>query len=438
MPRKTATSGVRAKGKSRIEFDFEFAGRRYRPTLKRLPTEANLRRAMLQLEDIKDRIKNGTFLFADEFPDYRFSADLDQRLGKQQKTCANVMDEFLAHCEKRVVMNDMAFSTLNGYRKILDAVWRPKIGEERFASIVFSQLLKIASDHTANKKTYNNVVSVVRATFAFGHKDHPELHNPALGLKTLRIGKKDRPHADPFTIDEGELIIARSHAEFGQAHGNYEEFRFFTGLRQSEQLALLTADCDTRKGTIQITKAWVLGRDKDRTKTGEDRTITLCPRALEVLARQLTLRTRMIEDGRIQHEHVFFQQDGAPIGNLSYPYDRWRYVVQSAGVRYRDAYNARHSFISWSLMAGKPPLLLAEESGHSVATMLTKYAAWTKGATEEDIKSIRAAMEKAPRDYSIPSDPLPFVTTSSLGKVWGRLSWRKYSQRNGGADGTRI
>jgi hypothetical protein len=34
--------------------------------------------------------------------------------------------------------------------------------------------------------------------------------------------------------------------------GNFDEFRFFTGLRQSEQLALRTRDCDLEKRTINV------------------------------------------------------------------------------------------------------------------------------------------------------------------------------------------
>jgi hypothetical protein len=50
--RRSITGGVRPKGSDRIQFDFEFNGVRYRPTLPRIPTEANLRRARKQLEDI--------------------------------------------------------------------------------------------------------------------------------------------------------------------------------------------------------------------------------------------------------------------------------------------------------------------------------------------------------------------------------------------------
>lgn len=163
--------------------------------------------------------------------------------------------------------------------------------DDVFEEVVYSRLAGIAAGHTKNKKTYNNVVSPLRCAFAFGYKDHPQKHNPASGLNTLRIAKKDRPPIDHFTIQEGKLIIAESHAEFGTAHGNHEEFRFFTGLRQSEEIALTIDDCDLVKGRIRISKARVRGREKDRTKTREDREINLCGRALEVLKRQMSLRT---------------------------------------------------------------------------------------------------------------------------------------------------
>lgn len=60
-------------------------------------------------------------------------------------------------------------------------------------------------------------------------------------------------------------------------------------------------------------------RDKDRTKTGEDRIIELCPRALDVLKRQLALRTRLEQAGKIHHDDVFFRDSGEPIRNLNDP-----------------------------------------------------------------------------------------------------------------------
>jgi hypothetical protein len=99
MGKKSPLSGVQAKGSDRIQFDFEIEGARYRPTLERVPTEANLRRAYKQLADIKRRIDQGTFNFEEEFPDYRFKGNLiatDADLKRQKESCNEVFDKFIA------------------------------------------------------------------------------------------------------------------------------------------------------------------------------------------------------------------------------------------------------------------------------------------------------------------------------------------------------
>jgi hypothetical protein len=63
----------------------------------------------------------------------------------------------------------------------------------------------------------------------------------------------------------------------------------------------------------------VLGRDKDRTKNNADRLVQLCPRASAVLKRQLALREACQIDGKIQHDFIFFKDDGGRIIDLSYP-----------------------------------------------------------------------------------------------------------------------
>ena len=115
-------------------------------------------------------------------------------------------------------------------------------------------------------------------------------------------------------------------------------------------------------------------------------------------ARQLTLRARLQHEGRIQHDHLFFKENGAPIRNLLYPYVRWRQTLQRLRtVRYRKPYCARHSSVSWNLMTGKCPLWVAKQHGHTITTMLKAYAAWAEGATQSDIRAIQRAMTSEAR-----------------------------------------
>lgn len=425
MGKKANLSGVQAKGPDRIQFDFKFKGVRYRPTLERIPNERNLRRAHEQLKEMKARIKRGTFVFGDEFPDYRYRGEMPEQEETREKTCSEVLDGFLSHCEMRVSMDDMAFSTLHGYRNILEAVWRPVLGSLSFEKIVYSQLARIAAERTNNKKTYNNIVSAVRAAFSFGYKDHPHKFNPAVGLRTLRITRKDRPPVDPFPLQQAEEIIAISHRMFGELHGNYEEFRFFTGLRQSEQFALQVTDYDAAEGIIKIDKACVLGRDKNRTKTNQGRVIELCPRALQVLDRQLALREELIAAGRINHSFVFFWDvDFEPIRDVSLPYKRWRQVMHTLpAIRYRPPYNCRHSYISWRLMIGHNRLLVAQDDGHSVSMMERTYAAWTKGTKPEELARIELALAGR---HPVAADASHSEDVSPGRDICGRRSERRF------------
>jgi len=176
MGSKWFTGGVSVAPRGRIQFDFRIDGVRYRPTIKRPPSEANLRRARERLEVIKRQIQDGTFCFEEEFPRYRFR----RRLGLVSKlrTCNEVFDEYLAHCEARVRRDDLAFATLRGYRKVLNDIWRRPLGELLFYDVSYSQLVAIADSHDWSKKTYNNVLSVLRRTFDFGYRDRPLGANP--------------------------------------------------------------------------------------------------------------------------------------------------------------------------------------------------------------------------------------------------------------------
>jgi len=395
MGRKALTGGVTASGRRRIRFDFMFEGRRYRPSLLRAPTETNLRRAREQRAGIKERVAAGTLSFADEFPDFR---DLNGVPGAgSPSTCGQVFDAFLAHCESRMAKNDMAPITHASYRRVLNTFWRPRIGAARFLSVRYSMLVKIADAAPWSRKTYNNAISVLRRAFKFGYRDHPERHDAAVGLKSARIRKKDRPVIDPFSIQDAEKIIAAIRQDWGEAQGNYGEFRFFTGLRPSEQVALVVADFDASRGMLAVNKARVAGIDKNSTKTGDDRRIDLCPRALQVLQRQVALRESLERAGKIDHDQLFFKATGEPIRNLQHAHARWRRTLaRMADVRYRKPYCTRHSSVSWNLMIGRSALWVAKQHGHSIATMLRVYAAWTEGAIETDLAAIERAMTSAP------------------------------------------
>jgi len=398
LGRRSLTGGVRPQGHTRIRFDFRIDGTRFRPSLLWVPNEANLRRARAKLKHIKTQIALGVFSFEEEFPDFR--SRQTPLPTPRSPTCSEVFDAFLQHCEARVSRGDLAPRTVISHRQILNRVWIPRLGRVRFLTIRHSTLANIVDSQDWSKKTYNNVVSTIRRAFEYGYRDHPEQRNPASFLKNARIRRTDRPIIDPFPIEEAELLIAAVHADWGEAQGNYDECRFFTGLRPSEEIALRVSDFDEKHGTLSVTKARVQGIERT-TKTGESRLIRLCPRAHAVIRRQLQLREELSHRGILSHDYLFFDQDGAPLEKIHRAYKRWRTTYQKLPFRYRKPYAARHSSISWNLMTGHNLLWVAQQHGHSLITTLTVYAAWTEGALETNVASIRNSMQSDPSQGSI-------------------------------------
>jgi integrase len=170
------------------------------------------------------------------------------------------------------------------------------------------------------------------------------------------------------------------HQDWGESQGNFHEFRFFTGLRPSEEIALKVSDFDEAHGTLSVTKSRVYGIDRNTTKTHEDRMVELCPRAIAVLKRQLALHQKLKACGRIDHDHLFFNSSGAPIRHLGQVAKCWRKSLDRLGLRFRRPYCARHTSVSWNLMIGKRVLLVSRQHGHSMMTMFRAYAAWMDGA----------------------------------------------------------
>ena len=152
------------------------------------------------------RIRAGTFIFTEDFPQYRLRKTL--RLPFSARTCSNVFDAFLRHEEARVRRGDLAPVTVAAHRQILDHVWRPAIGGMSLFAVRYSTLIEVADQHRWTKKTYNNAISALRRAFDFGFQDHPEHHNPARALK-MRAPRQERSTRAPALEADGHSSCMR-------------------------------------------------------------------------------------------------------------------------------------------------------------------------------------------------------------------------------------
>jgi integrase len=115
---------------------------------------------------------------------------------------------------------------------------------------------------------------------------------------------------------------------------------FWTGMRPSECIALRVGDIDLRNGTISITKSRNLGEERAPKTSASRRTINLLPNVVKVL--QGAKELRVTED-----DYFFKNRKRGPIDADQWRKDYWYAALRAKGVRERDFYCTRHTFIAW-------------------------------------------------------------------------------------------
>lgn len=346
-----------------IRIHFTLDGKSQKRTLKTngkpvLPTPGNIKYAHRMADEIRQRIKFGTFQLADYFPDDATSG--------HATTVADRIDLWVK------LQVDKAPSTVRGYQVAADW-WKAQLGGKPIKALVHSDILSaLATEPTWSGKTRNNKVSVLRQALQLARRDGVISTDPLAGLEAA---SHQSPEPDPFTVPEAEQIVAALRERHNDQIAHYFAFKFFTGLRTSESLAVRWEHVDWPSQTITISEAIVDGEHLKRTKTKTVRQVQLNTRALDVL--------------RAQKQHTFLHPDGwifpDPKTGKRWVDDwtprrmYWEPILKKLGFRYRSPYQTRHTYATMLLMAGVTPAYAARQMGHSVQMFLKTYARWIDG-----------------------------------------------------------
>lgn len=212
--------------------------------------------------------------------------------------------------------------------------------------------------------------------------------------------RRHTTNIDPFTLPELQAIIQAAddlQADFGTLLRVWVQ----TGARKGEALALSLADLDLTEWTARISKTWSRGR-LGETKTRVTRTSSFLHPILEATKEWepegATAVTRSVLaalqvatlTATNQEAFLFHATDGGgkePCSDQEV-YKLWNKAITVAGVRYRSPEQLRHTFVCTMLSRNAPVLYVAEQAGHSAATMLKFYAKWMpkvgRAARKED------------------------------------------------------
>lgn len=357
MGRGRKGSGVGVHG-SVIRIRFTFQGRRCVEPLALKPTPQNMKVAERFAAEVHQKIEMGVFDYAATFPNSKTVRP------KEIPGFDAYVDTWLATltCEK---------STADGYRTSLKNFWAPEFTGKRISEIRHSDVAKAVANKAAvaSAKTTNNHLIALRGLFGAAIADGFLDVSPAAKVHNR---KHQRRPPDPFDRDEMEKIVTRMAERCPVEVWAYFEFAFNTGLRTSEQIALRWGSIDWQAKSARIDAARVRHKTKG-TKTHSVRDVDLNDRALAALK---VMKEKTFLKG--PNEIVFADPTGQPwTSDRKQREDYFLPALKALGIRYRRAYNTRHTYATVSIMAGVNIVYVARQLGHKDTSMLLKhYARW--------------------------------------------------------------
>lgn len=364
-------SGVEARETSiRIKFVLDGETIRERLTLNGkslLPTPSNLKYANRVAADVRRRIAQGSFDYAEFFPDSK-RAKADQ--GTQNfGTLADLWLESKGQLEA---------ATKDQYGNAVE-MWKRMLGADTPLEKLTHQVLaaKIGGHPWASPKSCNNYLIPLRGIFEFEYRGRKALDNPMAGIKNMVVVKKI---PDPFTPDEREAILADMRDRYDPRVHAYFTFAFFSGVRPEEAIAVQWGDVSWSDAVVRIQRVRTFrGTERDGSKTHTERDVELVSRAMEALqAMKAYTYMKGKEDACVFENPV----TGRPWHDERSQRDHyWTPTLKRLGIRHRRAYNTRHTYATSALMRGVNPAYIARQLGHANTKMLfDTYSRWIDGA----------------------------------------------------------
>lgn len=352
-------TGVRAASKSSIEISFMYEGQQCRERVPLIPSPANIKRAEQHKASIELAIYNGTFDYAATFPQSKRAARVGYRTG--QIPLSNYLDNWLTKKEAH-----LKASTLDGYRKIINGVLKPKLGATPLVLLTRKMCKDAFASIEATNKRLANVQSCLRSALGDAVDDELIESNPLAGWTYSVKGKpKTEDEIDPFTKAEQAAILE---AATGQ-YRNLLQFALWTGLRTSELVALEWGDIDWLRGEARISRGLTkAAKEAELPKTAAGlRDVKLLPMALAALEEQKA--HTYIAGAQVFHDPRYDKPfDGDQAIRKSF----WIPTLRRAKVRYRNPYQTRHTYASMMLSAGEHPMWVAKQMGHSSWVMIAR------------------------------------------------------------------
>lgn len=388
---------------------FMYQGKRVREKLSVPDTPKNRKSAGELRSSVAFAIKTGAFNYAAQFPS---SSNLT-KFGEERNdiTIKDLAEKWLSLKEMDICNNTMGRyqSALRNTIPMIGAgTLITSVNQERMLSLRKELLTGMQNPKRGHKSvvigrsvaTVNFYMGVLYGMLCFAKSNGYVKENPMEGMAPMRRSKVE---PDPLARDEFiRLIDACANRQVK----NFWSLAVYTGLRHGEMCALAWEDIDLKAGTLTVRRNHTLKKEFTLPKTdaGTDRVIALIDAAKDILRDQaeMTRLGKQYEIDVLLREYkkkevhkctfVFNPSLHTTNGRSGHHYavgsvnQSWEAAMRRAGLRYRKAYQSRHTYACWSLTAGANPNFIASQMGHSNAQMVYQvYGKWMADSDSDQI-----------------------------------------------------
>ncbi len=354
-----------------LQIAFSLNGHECRQSLG-IPVKDNLKYASSKRSEILLSIEKGKFSWTEFFPN---SKQAKAEIAVQNPAGDLLLKDNLEEFYERHEGPRLAASTNKANKKVLLQLIT-EFGDTPTMELKPSRIAAFvqARAKIVKMKTVRNILTPLNNMYKEIEKDYGHA-NPVKKVDlSLYYSKKINDERQANKDEDGQTINPYTGAQVSKiincAEGqvkNLIQFKFYTGVRTGEVIALRWSDINLEQGTATICRSISVDVESS-TKTGERRILRLLPKAIEALENQ-------IEHTKDLGEFVFHDpskgerwKDDQAIRKKA-----WKPTVTAAGVGYRKPYQARHTYATLLLMGGEDERFVANQLGHSSLEMIHRH-----------------------------------------------------------------
>lgn len=346
----------------RIQVAFTWNDQECRELLPPCPiNKSSIQRAAILREEVRRKIGDGTFVYADYFPDSpRAKANPKDALLMEV-----LLQRQLETYERQVQNSQMAKSSYRGYAKAITGERMRRWHGLTVREVAPSALREWISEMDCTSKTIRNTLIPLRSIFEDALNDELIDFNPFDRIALTKLIRQTAKASDyviqPFTAEERSAILEACRPD----EKPMVQFWFHSGLRPGELQALEWRHIDWERCIARIELNQVVGVVKAPKTAAGIRDLELNADAMAALTAQKAIS--LLRGARVWLNPSSLQpwETDAQVRKTL-----WMPLLKRSKVPYRNPYQVRHTYASTLLTAGQNPWYVAQQLGHEDVEMV--------------------------------------------------------------------